>query len=443
MTTVALETVGCRLNQYETEKMASKLIAQGMVRVAYDHPADLYILNSCTVTGHADADCRKLVNRAFRANKDAVIVVTGCYAVSEREAVAALQGVDLVVGNEEKERLPEILRVKFPRLFDGIAGDKTGAADNVASPVLETGFPSSTDELSLDVFSRNRRPVKIGDGCNQDCSYCIVPSVRGRLTCLEAEAIIDDVRRLVDDGYHEVVLTAVHIGQYDDRGLKLAALTEKILAETDLSRLRLSSLEPNELDDRLMALAAHNPRVCRHLHLPLQSGSNRILDLMHRPYHRQDYLAVVRRVKQANPDITIGCDLIVGFPGEGEEDFNESLAVLTSGDVDYGHIFSYSDRPGTPAAEFSGKLSPAIIKERSRLARDACHTARRRHMRSQLGQILEVISEGRPPAGTVYRGISDNYLRVKARAGLSGGREIVRLKATALGNDFLEGEIIE
>ena len=442
MAKVALATVGCRLNQYETERLASVLMARGMVRVAYDHPADLYILNSCTVTGHADADCRKLVNRAYRANKDAVIIVTGCYAVSERETVAALQGVDLVIGNDEKERLPEILEVHFPRLFDNAAGEGIGVAGNVARQEHESGYPSSADETSLDILSRNRRPVKIGDGCNQHCSYCIVPSVRGRLTCLTADAIIDDVRRFVDDGYHEIVLTAVHIGQYEDRGLQLAGLIEKILAETDLSRLRLSSLEPNELDGRLMALVAHNSRVCRHLHLPLQSGSNRILASMNRPYRREDYLAVVGRVKQANPDITIGCDLIVGFPGEGEVDFNESLAVLTSGCLDYGHIFAYSDRPGTPAAEYSGKLSPAIIKERSRLAREVCRKARQRHMQSQLGKVLEVISEGRPNAGTIYRGISDNYLRVKAPTGLNGGREIIPLKAIALGSDFLVGEIV-
>ena len=163
---------------------------------------------------------------------------------------------------------------------------------------------------------------------------------------------------------------------------------------------------------------------------------------MNRPYRREDYLAVVGRVKQANPDITIGCDLIVGFPGEGEVDFNESLAVLTSGCLDYGHIFAYSDRPGTPAAEYSGKLSPAIIKERSRLAREVCRKARQRHMQSQLGKVLEVISEGRPHAGTIYRGISDNYLRGKAPTGLNGGREIIPLKAIALGSDFLVGEIV-
>ncbi|MFW9842746.1 MAG: radical SAM protein, partial [Candidatus Thorarchaeota archaeon] len=257
-------------------------------------------------------------------------------------------------------------------------------------------------------------------------SYCIVPRVRGPLVSFGPGAVIDEIRRLVSAGYHEVVLTAVHIGRYEFDGLDLAGLVIRILDETDLSRIRLSSLEPNELTDELLNMAANSPRVCRHLHLPLQSGSDRILTMMRRPYRRDDYLSVVRKIKTANPDITIGCDLIVGFPGETEEDFGASLEILDSGYIDYGHIFSYSDRPGTVAADLSDKIDPGIIKERNRRARNICGRHRQRQMKSQIGKTLGVISERTPNRSGGYNGVSDNYLKVHLPADVGGRREILR-----------------
>jgi threonylcarbamoyladenosine tRNA methylthiotransferase MtaB len=432
MAKVALATVGCRLNQYETEKLAVELVGLGLKRVAYNEEADLYILNSCTVTGRADADCRKLINRAYRRNKDAVMVVAGCYVVSEREKIAGMNGVDMVVRNDEKSRLPDMVREKFPHLFN------TVEAFDAASGT------KSTTRLFGDY---SRAMVKIADGCDQGCSYCIVPSVRGRFRSIGAPAVIDEVKSLVDGGYHEVVLTAVHIGKYGYDGMNLAGLADRILKETSLSRLRLSSLEPNELDDHLVEFIAHNPRVCRHLHLPLQSGSNRILKMMRRPYTREEYLAVIERVKSHNEDVTIGCDLIVGFPGEGDDDFRQSLGVLNCGYIDYGHIFSYSDRPGTPAAKLPGKVGSKIIKERNRQARDISHRRRIYHMRRQIGKRLGVISEQKPRKDGSYWGISDNYIKVKLPSGSAGDRGIIsfmpkRLAGNTSQTIHLEGDII-
>lgn len=430
---VALETVGCRLNQYETERIAGQLVAAGMERVDYKKKADLYVLNSCTVTGRADADCRKLINRARRLNDNAVIVVTGCYVVSQPEQIADLDIVDMTVDNDDKARITDILKHKFPHLFTPPDAVEYHGPAFVDTPVHRKVAPATAP---------NRAMVKIGDGCNQYCSYCIVPHVRGRLRCLPSDDIIDDVRRLIDDGYHEVVLTAVHIGKYNYDGLNLAGLVDKILGETDLSRLRLSSLEPNELDDRLLGFVSGNRRVCRHLHLPLQSGSNRILEMMRRPYRREDYLAIAEKVKKANPDLTIGCDLIVGFPGESDDDFNDSLAILKSGFVDYAHVFSYSDRPGMAASELPDKIKPGIIKERNRMARKIGESNRLRQMKSQIGKVLGVISEHSPNSNGCYHGVSDNYLKVYLPKESGGHRKIIEFKPTALVGDHLEGEVV-
>ncbi len=427
MKKVALETIGCRLNQYETERLAEKLINLGLRRISYKEKADLYVLNTCTVTGRADADCRKLINRARRLNDRAVIVVAGCYAVSQPDEIAGLDGVDLIIGNDRKMRIPEILRERFPALFEnGSTAAEPGGNGHGAGEHLTT----------------NRAMVKIGDGCNQFCSYCIVPRVRGGLVSYDADDIIGEIRGLTAEGFHEVVLTAVHIGRYRHRDLNLYGLVERILDETDLPRLRLSSLEPNELDDRLMRQVADNPRVCRHLHLPLQSGSDRILKLMRRPYRRDDYLTLVRRIKSANPDITIGCDLIVGFPGENEDDFGASLDILDSGFVDYGHIFSYSDRPGTASSEFPDKIDPAEIKDRNRRAREICDQRRHIHMKSQIGKEMGVISERTPNRGGGFNAVSDNYLKVRLPLASGGGKAIVMFRPAKLRGDHLEGEVV-
>jgi threonylcarbamoyladenosine tRNA methylthiotransferase MtaB len=427
MKKVALETIGCRLNQYETERLAEKLIGLGLRRIGYKEKADLYVLNTCTVTGRADADCRKLINRARRLNGDAVIIVAGCYAVSRPDEIAGLDGVDLIIGNDRKMSIPEILKERFPALFEG------GAT---------AVRPEGIDLRRGEHLTTNRAMVKIGDGCNQFCSYCIVPRVRGGLVSYDSDDIVREIEQLIAEGFHEVVLTAVHIGRYRHGDLDLYGLVVRILDETDLSRLRLSSLEPNELDDRLLKAVAENPRVCRHLHLPLQSGSDRILKLMRRPYRREDYLSLVRTIKTANPDITVGCDLIVGFPGETEDDFAASLDILDSGYVDYGHIFSYSDRPGTASSEFPDKVGPSIIKDRNRRAREVCERRRRMQMKSQIGKELGVIAERTPNRAGGFNGVSDNYLKVNLSTSGGGSKAIVAFRPTKLKGDDLEGEIV-
>lgn len=421
---MALTTVGCRLNQYETRQIAAKLCSLGLRNVPYNEKADLYILNTCTVTGRADSDCRKLINRAIRLNPDAIMVVAGCYAAADNELLAKINGVDLVVDNQQKMELPNILREKFPSLFP--------EQDN-----LTASCHSVDNKIEQDISPIHRPMVQIGTGCNQNCSYCIVPRVRGELVSFASDKIIDEINELVDRGYHEVVLTAIHIGKYKYDNLNLAGLVKKILSETELPRIRLSSLEPNELDENLINLVTNSPRVCRHLHLPLQSGSDRILKLMNRPYIRDAYLKIIERVKKANEAITTGCDLIVGFPGETDDDFEDSLEILKSGYLDYGHVFSYSDRPGTPASEMPKKINPSVIKERSRIAREICENNYIRQLKRHIGVDLDVISQHIKDKDGCYLAISDNYLKVRLLNGFGGGKEILRFKPSAVDNNLL------
>lgn len=431
MATMALATVGCRLNQYETEKIAGELMHLGLQRRDFKQAADLYILNTCTVTGKADADCRKLINRAYRNNPEAVMVVTGCYVAAEKEMIAGMNGVDMVIGNDRKMDLARILKDSYPQLFL-----TTGDSDYHSTDIM-------ADDEVAGAHPPHRPMVQIGTGCNQNCSYCIVPKVRGGLVSFDSTTIIEEIASLAAEGYSEVVLTAVHIGKYKFDGLTLGRLVGEILKQTNIGRVRLSSLEPNELDDELLAFVASHERVCRHLHLPLQSGSDMILRAMRRPYGRAAYLETIQRVKEANPDITVGCDVIVGFPGESDADFAYTLDILSSDYIDYGHIFSYSDRPGTEASEIIEKVPVQTIKSRNKQARTVCEKNRKRKLKQQIGKEIGVISERTPGRDGLYRGVSDNYLKVKFPQLAGGGREIVRFFPDAIANDCLTGHIVE
>jgi len=425
---IAFQTVGCRLNQYETEKMAADLAVFGFERVDHGRPADLYIINSCTVTHRADKDSRYLVRRAKRENPESRVVLVGCYVETDPQGVAELEGVDLIIRNNQKGQVVEILLEKLPELFVGVR-------DASCSPVL------------ADFHQRNRAWIKISDGCNQSCSFCLVTIVRGELVCRPAAEIIDEINQLVAHGYNEVVLTGVNIGYYRDREVDPAVgnfteLCRRILKDTKLYRLRLSSIEPQTITDDLIELCAgHQDRICRYFHIPMQSGSSRLLRQMRRPYDRERFLARARAIKEAVPNVIIGADVIVGFPGETEEDFAASRSAAESGLIDYLHIFSYSDRPNTDAAQLPGKIRPQVIKERNTVLTEVSNRVRAESYRRQIGQTLEVISEYRssPEAGF---GISDNYIRVRLPAEAAGGKDVLKVRITEADDDHVSGRII-
>ena len=427
--TIAFQTVGCRLNQYETEKMAAALYPRGFRRAARGEQADLFIINTCTVTHRADSTCRWLIHKAARENPHARIVVAGCYVDSDPNEIAGLGPVDVIISNREKPRIAEILSQRLSDLFEGV--------------------PTAVGTISPGTFERfNRAWLKISDGCNQRCSFCILPRVRGPLRNRPPIEIISEISDLMRLGFEEVVLTGVNIGHYQHRtsepqAKNLAQLCRMILDQTELPRIRLSSIEPQTVRDELLqACADSEGRICRHMHMPLQSGSSRLLREMRRPYDRDVYLRRVAEARAAQPNTVVGADIIVGFPGETDEDFALTVEVAESGLLDYLHVFSYSDRPGTAASGAVDKVSPDVIRERSEtLAAISDRLWAKAHVR-QVGETLGVIAEHAKPGRSVRYGVSDNYINVKLPVDFDGGRRVHKVKITSAAGGYVEGEII-
>ncbi len=409
--------------------MAAALSPYGFDRVSKNEPADLYIINTCTVTHRADSDCRYLIRRAVRANPDARIVVAGCFVDNDPEKVAGMEPVDVIIPNNQKDAISEILSEKFPDLFNA-PPDK-----NCSDKVVE--------------FHRhNRAWIKVSDGCNQTCSFCILPRVRGRLANRPSQEIIDEINGLVAHDYEEVVLTGINIGYYRDRAAArslddLADLCDLIMRETDLGRIRISSIEPQTVTDKLLAtLADSGGRICRHWHIPMQSGSSRVLRQMRRPYDRDTYMRQVEKARAAVPNTIIGADIIVGFPGETEDDFNYSVELAQSGLIDYLHVFSYSDRPQTDAADRTEKINPELIKARNVTLKKISDSLKLQANQRQVGETLEVISEHRSSTDGHLWGVSDNYIRALMPESFESSKQIVRFSVQSADIKGVYGEIV-
>ena len=426
---VALTTLGCRLNQYETEKMAADLYPFGFERVDIDSPADLYIINTCTVTHRADSDSRQAISRAARENPNSRIVVAGCYVDNDPERIAGMEGVDVIIRNTEKADIASILPQKFPDLFDH--EPEKGCSE---------GIP--------EFYGHNRAWLKVGDGCNQWCTFCILPTVRGRLRNRPAKDIVAEINGLVAAGFQEVVLTGIHLAHYKNQKVEpfaknLAALCRIVLDQTSVRRIRLSSIEPQSVrDDLLEVYREANGRICRHWHVPLQSGSSKILRAMQRPYDQNTYLRRVTAIKEAVPNTIIGADVIVGFPGETDEDFDKTRKVAESGLIDYLHVFSYSDRPGTPAAKIADKVQAEVIKERNAILTRISNRLRIEAHARQVGETLDVIAEHKQVGDEYFWGVADNYIKVKLPGHLRGGKEIVTMRITRACEGHVEGEVV-
>jgi threonylcarbamoyladenosine tRNA methylthiotransferase MtaB len=410
--------------------MAAELYRFGFTRAEKGEKADLYLINTCTVTHRADSSSRYLISRAARENPHGRIVVAGCYVDSDPGKIAGMEGVDVLIPNEQKTDIAEILPRRLPDLFEA----KTEPARNCSDAIA-------------DFHHHNRAWIKISDGCNQWCSFCILPTVRGRLRNRPPREIIDEINGLVTKGFEEVVLTGIHLGHYkwrkDDPQLKnLAALVKMILSETDLKRLRISSIEPQTVRDELLDIYTDSSgRVCRHWHLPLQSGSSNILKRMRRPYNQPMYVRKLEQVRNSMPGTIIGADVIVGFPGETDDDFLKTKSVIESGMIDYLHVFSYSDRAGTTASEMAGKVNPETIKERNAILTRISHDLRQRALKRQVGSTLGVISEYRKRSNRFHIGVSDNYMKVRLPDHVETGKRIVPLEITGATEDYLVGRL--
>jgi len=386
-TRIALDTVGCKLNQAETQLLARQLARAGYRLVAPEDGADVYVLNTCTVTRVADGKCRRLLKSARRRNPGALVVAIGCYVERDRQELAQIKGVDLVLDNSQKMDL-------LPRL------EQSGR-------LLRPGAVSSHADF------RTRAFIKVQDGCNNFCSYCIVPMVRGREKSLPLEQVLDEVKSRVADGYKEVVLTGTEIGAYNDKGIGLKELLRRILADTGVARLRLSSLQPQEITPALIGLW-QDERLCRHFHLSLQSGSGAVLKRMKRRYTTADYKRAVELIRKAVPGAAVTTDVIVGFPGETEAEFRESYDFARQMDFARIHVFTYSPRPGTKAADTPRQVDDKIKRERSRRMLALGRACVRSFRKGFLGQTLMVLWE--KETGGVWSGLTDNYIRAYTKS---------------------------
>jgi len=394
---VAIETHGCKLNRAESDALARALASAGYRLVPVDGRPDIYILNTCTVTHVADAKARQALRAARRRDPDASIIAVGCYARRAPEALASTGGVDLALGSaaDEGRVLREVARI----------AERRGGGTH--SPELDTLTPLRPE-------GRTRAFVKVQQGCRYACAYCIVPHVRGRARSLPPGSIVAEVKQRVAEGYREVVLTGTQPGCYgfDLAGGSLSGLIGRLLSETGVERLRVSSLQPQELDAELVALWS-DPRLCPHVHLPLQSGSAMVLRRMGRSYTLERYMEAVRMLRDSVPDIAVTSDVLVGFPGEGEAEFEESLSFCEAVGFSKVHVFSFSPRPGTRAAGMEPKVGPAELSWRVARMLALSRQMGGRFRRASLGQVRPVLWEQtrKVDGARVWSGLTDNYQR--------------------------------
>ncbi|MFC1943923.1 tRNA (N(6)-L-threonylcarbamoyladenosine(37)-C(2))-methylthiotransferase MtaB [Chloroflexota bacterium] len=414
---VSLQTLGCKLNQAETESLARRLDALGFQVVAPGKDADVYLLNTCTVTHAADRKCRHLIRLARRSNAHALIAVTGCYAERAPLELSKVGGIDLISGNGDKGFLPEKLSALF-------GSPKPGGENS---------------ELRL----RTRAQVKVQEGCSQTCTFCIVPGTRGRGRSVPPRQVVAQVRERAAEGHQEVVLTGTQIGDYRGEGESgLHELVERILAETDIPRIRLSSLQPMHIN-RDFLLLWRDARICRHLHLPLQSGSDSVLGRMGRLYSTSEYETAVDLAREMIPDLGLTTDIIVGFPGEDEGEYEKGFRFCERIGFSRIHVFPYSDRPGTSAALMRNKVGESVKKERLRAMLALAGESSRRFRQKFIGKTLSVLIEGVGSRDDecLWVGYSDNYLKVFINSGESLANKLVWAQIAAEYDKGLHGQI--
>ena len=411
---VALQTVGCKLNRAETDSLARKFLEAGYQVVAPDQAADIYLLNTCTVTHIADHKCRKLLRLAHRRDPDALIVVTGCYAERAPADLSSIEGAGLIIGNRDKEKMVEIIEDKAN---GHRARRKRSRPQN---PPLRT-----------------RTLVKIQEGCSQPCSFCIVPRVRGPERSRPQEEVVAEVKARVAEGYKEVILTGTRIGRYGP-GEGLRGLITHILEESDVQRLRLSSLEPSDLTPDLLRLW-EDSCLCPHVHLPLQSGSDSVLERMGRAYSTADYQRAVSLAREAIPNLALTTDIMVGFPGESEGEFNKSYRFCERIGFAGLHIFPYSPRPGTRAARMANTVGDGEKKRRTHLMLNLAEGSSRRFRERFLGQEMNVLWEGEKEG--IWFGLTGNYLRVFLPSQEQLANELLTANLVAHKEDGVWGEL--
>ena len=398
--TVALHTLGCKLNFSETSTVGNEFLRNGFSIVDFKEKADVYVLNTCTVTQRAEKDCRQFVRKALRQNPEAYIIVTGCYAQLRPEEIANIKGVDVILGSNEKFKLFSLI-------------------DNFRKRNLACIFVSPADKLndfgpahSTDADTRTRAYFKIQDGCDYKCSFCTIPLARGLSRSMNPDDVIIQFKNLVDAGYKEIILTGVNVGDYGKSfSTNLFKLLLKLVDVEGDFRIRISSIEPNLLSDEIIELTASHEKMCRHFHIPLQSGSPEVLKQMKGRYKVENYSELIFKCIERIPEIGVGVDVIVGFPGETEENFLETYNFLNELPVSYLHVFTYSERPDTKAIELPGAVEFYERRKRNNMLRILSEKKRYNFYKYMIGKDLDVLFENENIHGKM-KGFSSNYIRV-------------------------------
>ncbi|MFA5088490.1 MAG: tRNA (N(6)-L-threonylcarbamoyladenosine(37)-C(2))-methylthiotransferase MtaB [Candidatus Omnitrophota bacterium] len=425
--TIFFYTLGCRLNQAETAILQNIAVKEGFMISEAGDAAEVVVVNTCTVTEKSDVDTRRLVSKIIRGNPRARIALIGCQAQTQKEKLLQLPQVRWVVGNARKFDL-----------FDIIA-----QTDTEKSPVVITpDIPGDDFQIPLAGIprSKTRANLKIQDGCDFFCSYCEVPYARGRARSRYFADILREAKILVQAGHKELILTGVNIGLYNDNGQRIAEVVTALESIPGLERIRISSIEPGTIPWALIEKMPSPNKLCRYLHIPLQSGSNEILKSMGRKYSADEFIGFIREVHQKVKDICIGTDIIVGFPGETETHFQETLAVLRKSPINYFHVFSYSKRHLAKSRHFHGEVAGDIIRRRSQILRDLSQVKRREYWKSLIGTCPRVLFEEKKGGG--WRGLTDHYIRVQAESNKDLRNHLVRVELQGIDGQMMTGKII-
>ena len=403
-----ITTLGCKVNQYESEALAQKLSDDGQWVISRDKGiADLCIINTCTVTQKASMQSRQAIRQAIRSHPKARIIVTGCYAQTEPDEINKIKGVHHVIGHFDKHKLPDMILA--------------GKENILPSPDLEQKIHHFNPMPSVGLGYRTRPFLKIQDGCNDFCTYCIVPYARGPSRSLPPERVLDNINKIHQAGYHEVVLTGIHLGNYGiDLGKRKADLLDllnRIRKTCTIDRVRLSSIEPFELTEDIIKFVAQSgsgpAKICHHFHIPLQSGDDFILKKMHRPYSRSFFIDLVEKIHKLLPDCAIGVDTLIGFPGESDRAFENTYSLIEQLPVSYLHVFPFSPRKGTPAYSYPDKVNSNVIRERCQKMRTLGKLKRNVFYNKFKGKTLEILIEGKQKKSTnLLKGITSNYIPV-------------------------------
>ena len=399
--TVSFHTLGCKLNFAETSTIGRLFIENGYTKVDFGRPADVVVINTCTVTGQADRKCRQAISKAVKTSPGAIVAVIGCFAELKAGEIASIPGVDIVLGTKDKFNIIEhIHRLKMGNM------EETG----IIVPIS----PSSHFSPSYSLFDRTRSFLKVQDGCDYHCSYCTIPKARGRSRNAPIAEIVKQAEIIANQGIREIVLTGVNIGDFGKTtGETFLQLLRALDAVDNIERIRIGSVEPNLITEEMIAWIADSQRIAPHFHIPLQSGCNKILALMSRRYRRDLFAGKVALIHQYIPRAAIGADVIVGFPGETDDDFEETRIFIENLNLAYLHVFPYSERPGTKSVEHPGKVKPADAERRSKILIELSDTKRKLFYQQHAGQRFQVIFEQRSKGG-MMTGFTDNYIKVEA-----------------------------